>query len=187
MKCICTSILGVLVAMSPGVAKAGIFFAANGTSRPWVFAQASQEPDPDKPKPKPKPPAQEPPPAPAPKPEEKKPEQPQQEKKQTKEEKKQQKENEQKQKAPQGSVGKGIKIPPQRFQSKFGSQHTFHVQQLQDNRRFQSGGYWFEIVEVWPAGWAFNDLCYIDEDGDDYYLVDTLHPGDRLLVIVVEG
>jgi len=196
MKRICRTILGIAVAVSPAVAKADVFINGKGALPTGVFRQASQQPDQDNPKPKPKPlpPAQEPPTPPKPQtPEEKKPQHPQQEqqppqeRKQTKEEKKQQKQNQQAQQSPQGSHGKGIKIPPQKFQAKFGREHTFGVQRLQDNRRFQYGGYWFEIVEVWPAGWGFDDLCYIDEDGDNYYLVDTLHPGYQLLIIVVEG
>jgi hypothetical protein len=43
------------------------------------------------------------------------------------------------------------------------------------------------VVEVWPARWSFDDDCYIEEDGDDYYLVDTVHPEIRVLVVVVSG
>ena len=56
-----------------------------------------------------------------------------------------------------------------------------------DNRRFRYSGYWFEVVEVWPAGWSFDDDCYIAEDGDDYYLIDVVHPEIRVLVIVVSA
>jgi hypothetical protein len=85
------------------------------------------------------------------------------------------------------AAGKGQKIPPQKFQASFGSDHHFHVRHLEDGRRFQYGGYWFEMVEVWPAGWSYDDECYIDEDGDDYYLVDVFHPETRVMVIVVEA
>jgi hypothetical protein len=84
------------------------------------------------------------------------------------------------------SGAKGQRIPPQKFQASFGSQHQFRVHRLEDGRRFQYGGYWFEMVEVWPAGWSYDDECYIDEDGDDYYLVDAFHPDARVMIIVVE-
>jgi len=87
----------------------------------------------------------------------------------------------------QAANGKGQRIPPQKFQQSFGSEHHFHVRHLEDGRRFQYGGYWFEMVQVWPAGWSYDDDCYIDEDGDDYYLVDAFHPDTRVLVIVVEA
>ena len=77
------------------------------------------------------------------------------------------------------------RIPTERFQASFGSQHHFHVKRSSD-RRFQYGGYWFEFAEVWPAGWSYDDDCYIDEDGDDYYLIDVVHPEVRLLIVVVE-
>ena len=34
---------------------------------------------------------------------------------------------------------------------------------------FHYGGYWFQVVDVWPAGWPYEDDCYLEEDGDDYY------------------
>ena len=61
---------------------------------------------------------------------------------------------------------------------------TFRVTQ-RDDQRFHYGGYWFEVVNAWPAGWSYEDDCYIEEDGDDYYLVDFIHPEFRILVIVV--
>ncbi len=84
--------------------------------------------------------------------------------------------------APRKNVSR---IPPERFQASFGRQHHFHVQQRSE-RRFQYGGYWFEFVEVWPAGWSYDDDCYIEEDGDDYYLIDVVHPEVRVLIVVVE-
>jgi hypothetical protein len=83
---------------------------------------------------------------------------------------------------------KGRQIPPEKFRASFGREHHFRVTRSGgDDRRFRYGGYWFEVVEVWPAGWDFDDDCYIDEDGDDYYLVDVIHPELRVLVIVVSG
>jgi hypothetical protein len=97
------------------------------------------------------------------------------------------KQNSRTQQTSQAANGKGQRIPPQKFQASFGSGHHFHVRHLENGRRFQYGGYWFEMVEVWPAGWSYGDECYIDEDGDDYYLVDVYHPELRVMVIVVEA
>ena len=83
--------------------------------------------------------------------------------------------------------GKGQRIPPEKFRASFGREHHFRVARSGVDRRFQYSGYWFEVVEVWPAGWSFDDDCYIEEDGDDYYLVDIVHPEIRVLVIVVNG
>ena len=87
-----------------------------------------------------------------------------------------------------GAPAKGQQIPQEKFRSSFGREHHFRVVRSGgDDRRFRYGGYWFEVVEVWPAGWAFDDDCYLEEDGDDYYLVDVIHPEMRVLVIVVSG
>jgi outer membrane biosynthesis protein TonB len=85
----------------------------------------------------------------------------------------------------QGSHPKGERIPPQKFDESFGSEHHFRVKHLQEGRRFEYSGYAFELVEPWPAGWSYEDECYIVEDEDDYYLVDVFHPDIRVLVIVV--
>lgn len=80
---------------------------------------------------------------------------------------------------------KGERIPPQQFDEKFGSEHHFRVRHLEEGRRFEYSGYAFEVVQPWPAGWSYDDECYIEQDEEDYYLVDVFHPGIRLLVIVV--
>lgn len=155
--------------------------------------KAKQQPD-EKPKSKPeKPPKQEPqqPPRQA---DEK------QREKQQKEQIKQQKEQDktergsrqQEQTARPGdtrqALAKGQQIPPEKFRASFGRGHHFRVARSGgDDRRFRYSGYWFEVVDVWPAGWSFDDECYVEEDGDDYYLVDVIHPEVRALVIVVSG
>lgn len=153
--------------------------------------QEPQQPDKDKQRPKPEP-QQQPPtppkePRPEPKPKERKPEPNERTQnpdtgKRSKEQRKQQERSTTQSNA---QHPRGQRIPAQKFQANFGSQHTFRPQHLQDNRRFQYAGYWFEIVEVWPADWSFDDDCYIDQIGNDYYLFDAFHPGVRLLVIVV--
>ena len=164
-------------------------------------AKPSQEPQSeDNPKPKPGKPKPEPAPPPKQQSQAEKQEQ-QTEKERQKQQEKQQKEqakernktqtqrqttesNKQAQASPQGTRGKGQKIPQEKFRANFGTEHHFRIAR-RDDRRFQYGGYWFEVVEVWPAGWSFDDECYIEEDGDDYYLVDIVRPQIRVLVIVV--
>ncbi|HSC44975.1 MAG TPA: hypothetical protein VLC94_04055 [Candidatus Acidoferrum sp.] len=84
------------------------------------------------------------------------------------------------------SHGRGQRIPEERFRVSFGREHHFRVTHHED-RRFQYGGYYFELAEPWPADWIYDDDCIIESDGDDYYLVDIVHPERRVLVIVVEG
>jgi hypothetical protein len=90
------------------------------------------------------------------------------------------------QQSAQASPGRGERIPQEKFQANFGSGHHFHVGHL-DNHRFQYGGYWFEVNQAWPTGWSYDDDCYIEDDDGTYYLVDVVHPGIRILVIVVEA
>jgi hypothetical protein len=85
---------------------------------------------------------------------------------------------------------RGKRIPDNKFRASFGRQHAFHVRREQVVNNPQPivvyGGYSFELVESWPAEWAFDDDVYVDYVGDGYYLFDVLHPGIRIAVIVVE-
>jgi hypothetical protein len=76
------------------------------------------------------------------------------------------------------------RIPEESFRVSFGREHHFRVAR-RDDRRFEYGGYGFEYVDAWPSGWSYDDDCYIEQDGDDYYLVDPRHPGVRVLVVIV--
>jgi outer membrane biosynthesis protein TonB len=195
MKVILSSMLALVIAGSPLLA---------------------QEPEP-KERPKQEEPKKQPPPKPGQDPEEKsksKPEKPKQEPapppKQPKPDEKQRQDDKERQKqqkeqakpennrppqehnAPRdnrkpAAQGKGQRIPQEKFRASFGREHHFRIARSSDDRRFQYSGYWFEVVEVWPVGWSFDDDCYIEEDGDDYYLVDFVHPEIRVLVIVVSG
>jgi DNA mismatch repair ATPase MutL len=186
MKTILGTMLGVTMAVSPLL--------------------VGQEPTPEKEKQKQEEPKKQPPPnqqepqteKPKPKPEKQQQQQEKEKQKQAKEEEKKSSDNKQQprqngqqnsqtQQSTQASHSKGQRIPPEKFQASFGSQHHFHVQHLQDGRRFQHDGYWFEIVEVWPADWSYADDCYIEEDAGEYYLVDLYHPDTRVSVIVIEG
>jgi type IV secretory pathway VirB10-like protein len=77
------------------------------------------------------------------------------------------------------------RIPEENFRTHFGREHAFHVER-RDDRRFNYGGYWFQYNEAWPAGWSYDDNVYVDEIDGEYYLIDPVHPGIRLLVIVAE-
>jgi hypothetical protein len=80
----------------------------------------------------------------------------------------------------------GARITPQQFRTSFGPQHTFKVPQLMNGNRFQAGGFLFEIVEVWPTFWSFDDLFFVDEVDEQFFLFDVNHPGTRILVVFVE-
>jgi pyruvate/2-oxoglutarate dehydrogenase complex dihydrolipoamide acyltransferase (E2) component len=62
------------------------------------------------------------------------------------------------------ATGKGGHIPDDKFRASFGRQHTFVISRpvIVENRpRFQSGGFWFEIMAPWPTDWAYTDDCYV--------------------------
>lgn len=83
---------------------------------------------------------------------------------------------------------RGQKIPDEKFRSSFGRQHTFHVQKtvvVEGQPRFQYGGYWFALGTPWPEGWAYTDDVYLDYVDGEYVLIDLLHPGMQLTIVVV--
>ncbi len=80
------------------------------------------------------------------------------------------------------------RIPDDKFRTHFGREHHFRVSQpiIVENRpRFQSSGYWFEFVDVWPVDWSYSDDCYVDYIDGEYFLFDVVHPGVRLALVVV--
>jgi len=85
---------------------------------------------------------------------------------------------------------RGKRIPDDRFRSNFGREHHFHVDRTRVGNVSQPvvvyGGYSFQLVDVWPAEWSYDDDCYIDYVDDGYYLFDAEHPGIRIAVFVVE-
>ncbi|MHB8217157.1 MAG: hypothetical protein ACYDDS_13870 [Candidatus Sulfotelmatobacter sp.] len=85
------------------------------------------------------------------------------------------------------AAGKGGRIPDDKFRAQFGREHHFNARTVivEGRPQFQYGGYNFELVDVWPADWAYTDDCYIDYIDGEYYLIDLLHPGIRLAVVVV--
>jgi hypothetical protein len=89
--------------------------------------------------------------------------------------------------AMRASGQQGQRIPDDKFRANFGRQHTFKVQTtvVEGQPRFQYGGYWFGLSEAWPVGWAYTDDCYIDYIDGEYALIDLLHPGVQIALIVV--
>jgi flagellar motor protein MotB len=79
----------------------------------------------------------------------------------------------------------GRRIREQDFHTHFGREHRFHVER-RDDRRFQYSSYWFEFSDPWPVEWNYDDDVYVDEIDGDYYLINPVHPGFRVLVIVVD-
>jgi hypothetical protein len=78
------------------------------------------------------------------------------------------------------SLHGGRQIPQQRFQASFGRAHTFamgHPTMIGGQASFQFGGYWFGIVDPWPAAWLYTDTVYVDFIGGEYVLVNVMHPG----------
>jgi hypothetical protein len=83
--------------------------------------------------------------------------------------------------------GKGGHIPDDKFRAQFGRGHHFNARTVivQGQPRFQYGGYNFELVDAWPADWAYADDCYLDYIDGEYFLFNLLHPGVRVAVFVV--
>jgi hypothetical protein len=82
----------------------------------------------------------------------------------------------------------GRRIDEAHYREHFGRDHHFavhHVEQIGGRDRFSYGGYQFELAQPWPAGWSYNDNCYIEDDGGQYYLYDLNHPGVTIVLIVL--
>jgi hypothetical protein len=80
------------------------------------------------------------------------------------------------------------RIPDDKFRAHFGRQHALVINRItvvESQPRFQYSGYWFTIVDPWPAGWAYTDECYIDDVDGEYFLFDLLHPGVGVAIVVV--
>ena len=77
------------------------------------------------------------------------------------------------------------RISEQEFHQHFGHEHQFRVTRS-DDRRFSYGGYYWVYNDPWPSGWAYTDDVYVDEIDGEYYLIDPVHPGIRLLIIIAD-
>ena len=85
-------------------------------------------------------------------------------------------------------AGKGGHIPDDKFHAHFGRGHQFQARTVivSGQPQFQYGGYSFELVDTWPADWAYSDDVYIDYVDGEYFLFDLFHPGIRIAVFVVD-
>jgi hypothetical protein len=84
-------------------------------------------------------------------------------------------------------AGKSQRIPDDKFRQHFGREHVVVINRpviVEGQPRFQSGGYWFVIVDPWPVDWVYTDDCYIDFVDGEYFLFDVLHPGVRVALFV---
>lgn len=82
----------------------------------------------------------------------------------------------------------GRRIDEAHYREHFGRDHRFavhHVDRMDGRDRFYYSGYQFELAEPWPSEWSYDDNCYIEDDGGQYYLYDLNHPGMRIMVIVL--
>jgi len=74
----------------------------------------------------------------------------------------------------------GHEIPQDRFRASFGREHEFHIGQpimIGGQASFHFGGFWFGMVDPWPAAWLYTDPVYVDVVNGGYVLVNVDHPG----------
>jgi DNA mismatch repair ATPase MutL len=70
------------------------------------------------------------------------------------------------------------RIPADRYQAHFGSEHTFRVSQNDySSGRFQYGGYWFGFNGGWPSNWLYTQAVFVVEIDGMYYLCNPMYPG----------
>ena len=84
--------------------------------------------------------------------------------------------------------GGGGHIPDDKFREHFGREHHFHMSRpviVEGAPRFQYSGFWFVLLDPWPAAWSYDDDVYIDYVDGGYYLCDPVHPGVQIAVSVV--
>lgn len=79
----------------------------------------------------------------------------------------------------------GYRIPDDRFRGYFGRNHWFRMGGLPfmvegGYPRFQYEGYWFSLLDPWPADWGNswydNDDVYVDYVDNGYYLFNRRYP-----------
>jgi hypothetical protein len=87
----------------------------------------------------------------------------------------------------------GYRIPEARYSAYFGPAHVFPIYSVPVTvvggyPRFQYQGFWFTVVDPWPAtwsdGWYYQDNVYIVYTDGGYYLVNPSYPGVQLAVNV---
>ena len=85
--------------------------------------------------------------------------------------------------SPPGPRGQGEhgRIANAHYDSRFGRDHSFHVNRRDyDHRRFQYGGYAFGFIDPWPVNWGYSDDVYVVYTDDGYYMYNHVHPGLRV-------
>ena len=73
----------------------------------------------------------------------------------------------------------GKRIPEDRFRGSFGRDHQFHIGNpvmIGGQASFQFGGFWFGLVDPWPAAWLYTDAVFVDLVEGEYVLVNVAHP-----------
>ena len=80
----------------------------------------------------------------------------------------------------------GYGIPQDHYTGYFGASHAFRMYSypvvvVGGYPRFQYGGYYFNVVDLWPQYWSndwyANDDVYVDYSGGGYYLQTAGIPG----------
>lgn len=117
---------------------------------------------------------------------------PKQQEKEQKDHQKHNQEQSKQQQKQQKTAGKNARIPDRDFKAHFGQAHTFRAQQvitttrvIPNQTRFVYAAYTFIFVDPWPPEWLLTDDCYIDDIDDEFFLLDPLHPGIRVALVVV--
>ena len=87
----------------------------------------------------------------------------------------------------------GYRVPQERFNLYFGSNHYFRMYGLPlvfvgGYPRFQYDGYWVTFLdpwpEMWPDTWYQTDDVYLDYTDDGYYLYNRSRPGFGIAVTI---
>jgi hypothetical protein len=79
----------------------------------------------------------------------------------------------------------GRRIPEERFRGSFGRGHEFHIGSpvmIGGQASFHVGGFWFGLVDPWPAAWLYTDAVYVDVVDGGYVLVNVAHPEVQVAV-----
>jgi hypothetical protein len=88
---------------------------------------------------------------------------------------------------------RGYRIPEHQFQGYFGRNHWFRIGGLPfmvegGYPRFQYEGYWFSLLDPWPANWGDswydNDDVYVDYVDNGYYLFNRTYPGMGIAISI---
>jgi hypothetical protein len=78
------------------------------------------------------------------------------------------------------------RISNARYESRFGREHSFHVNRGDYNhRRFRYGGYAFGFIDPWPMDWGYSDDVYVEYTDDGYFMYNRFHPGVRISINIL--